>query len=541
MNETGLLKDQFDVAIVGYGPTGMALAYWLGSAGHNVVVLERWPDLYALPRAGHVDGEIMRLFQRMKMADEILSDSVVTTHTVIRDSDGEVMTTLPVSTCDQGWDAHYSLYQPNLERALDSRVRESGNVTVLQGWQVAGIERADDGRVTLTAHAGRADNGTWHPLGATRTVSAQWLIGADGANSVVADFVGGESEDLGYSARALVIFAERLDSSVGSTMPDNEVGMIPSRPYVAFRSSGKRFARWEFHVHDNEDTAEMVSADTAWKMIEPWGFTAENSRLVRHTVFEFRTLIGRSWRDGNVLLAGDAAHRMPPFQGQGMCSGQRDAAALAWRLDLVLRGVADDSILDSYTDERRPHVRELTVNAAERGRRFWLTNPEKARRRDEQMRQNFQSDNFRVSYGPVPALTDGVLMRDNGNVLAPAGALSPQFRVGYDDRELLHDDLVSAGWALIVSDPSLLDTLAPASRDLLEALDVYTWASGGDRSAGRPVDTQGGYTRWLNEIGCRAVLVRPDSYVFGGATDPAGLEQLLAALHQQLHLKEALV
>lgn len=537
MTEQQTTAGIFDVAVIGYGPTGLALALWLGQAGHRVAVVERWPELYTLPRAGHVDGEVMRLFQRMGIAEELAQDSSVTRGTVIRDSDDQVLATVPEEQSDQGWHAHYSLYQPNLELAMDARVRHTGTVTVLQGWQAEQISRQADGTLSIALAHGAAQQGNWIPDGEHTTVATRWLVGADGANSLVADFIGTTTEDLGYQARALVIFAERMDPAVGADMPDSEVGMNPRRPYVAFRESGKRLARWEFMVHDDETNQEVSAPATAWRLIAPWGFTPENSRLVRQSVYEFRTLIATTWRKGNVLLAGDAAHRMPPFQGQGMCSGQRDALALAWRLDLVLRDVADPALLDSYPQERRPHVAHLTRNAAERGRQFWLVDPDDARRRDSRLRAGLAGDNFNKGYGTVPVLDGGLVLKDAaGQSISPAGQLSPQFEVASGGCRRLLDDIVGERWLLLARDSAELPSLDPHAQAVFEQLGAYTWAVD-EQSSDHPRDVDGRYAAWLENLGMRFLLIRPDCYIFGGAHDIAETHRLAVALGNQLHLK----
>ena len=536
MSQASSTVDAFDVAIVGYGPTGLALACLLGSAGHRVVVVERWPELYTLPRAAHVDGEVMRLFQRMGVAEEIAEDSSITRHTRLLDCDGIEIATTPAEDCHQGWAAHYSLFQPNLERTLHARVLATGHVTVKQGWQAETVDRRPDGTIQVRIASGEGDNGNWRPTGSEKVIAAKWLIGADGANSLVQRVLESTVEDLGYQSRALVIFAERLDPSVGADMADSTAGMVLPRPYVAMRESGKRFARWEFYVREDEPTAEMAQASKAWELIGPWGFTPENARLVRHSVFEFRTLLVDAWRKGAIMLAGDAAHRMPPFQGQGMCGGLRDAAALAWRLDLVLRGVADDGVLDSYTDERRPHVRELTKNAAERGKAFWLTDPEAARARDARMREGLVTENLSRSYGSVPPLTEGVLMRTSGALSGPAGQISAQFLIERQGRRSRLDDHVGFNWHLLTIDPSLLNSLSPEGHHLLRLLGARTIVLGGRENPQEFVDIDGDYARWMKSLDCSAMLIRPDSYIFGAAADGRGLERLFASLRDQLHL-----
>lgn len=537
MNTNDSCNDVFDVAIVGYGPTGLALAYWLGKAGHKTVVIERWPDLYMLPRAGHVDGEVMRLFQKMGVAETIARDSAVMKTAIIKGMDGKEIARAIAEESDQGWKSRYSLYQPNLERELDAIVRDTGGVTILQGWLAERIERCGEDKVSIHIASGSGNDGTWTPTGRRREVAARWLIGADGANSVVRKFLQSTVLDLGYQARALVIFVERLDPKVGETMPDTEIAMVLPRPYVAFRESGKRFARWEFSVNDGESSAEMSTASKAWELIGRWGFTPDNARLIRHSVFDFRTQVVENWREGNILLAGDAAHVMPPFQGQGMCSGQRDAAALTWRLDLVMRGIADAALLDSYTDERKPHVLELTKNSSERGQAFWMTDPDKARERDARMKEGQVSDNLKKRSGLIPPLVDGFLMRGKDGVVSPAGRLSAQFPVRHSGREALLDEFVGANWLLLSADRSLLKSLSTEERELLKRLDARTFLLGRGDTHDEFEDIDGKYARWLSGIGWQLVLIRPDSYIFGGASEANGVHALFESFRAQLHLK----
>ena len=395
---------------------------------------------------------------------------------------------------------------------------------------------SEDGGVRISIASGEAHDGQWTRTDRQEMVRARWLVGADGANSVVQRFIHGTFRDFGYKARDLVIFADRLDPSVGAAMPDSEVAMVLPRPYVAWRESGKRYARWEFSVHDDESTLDMSAAEAAWELIAPWGFTPDNARLVRHSVFEFETVLAEQWRRGNVLLAGDAAHRMPPFQGQGMCSGQRDAAALAWRLDLVLRAVADPALLDSYAPERKPQVAELITQAAERGTIFWATDPKVARERDIRMRRGFASENLTNGYGTVPPLVDGFLMKGPEGVVAPAGQLSAQFPVNRSGHVALLDDHLRAGWQLITVDQSLLSALRPEDHQVLKHLGAVEVLLGGDPNSAFE-DLDGSYAQWLAGLGRQLLLIRPDCYIFGGADDPDSVRLLFDSLIEQLHLR----
>lgn len=220
-----------------------------------------------------------------------------------------------------------------------------------------------------------------------------------------------------------------------------------------------------------------------------------------------------------------------------MCSGFRDGAALAWRLDLVLRGFSAPAIVDSYMKERRPHVRQLTLNAAERGQQFWLTDPDKARLRDARLRELAVSENLKKGYGAMPSLSDGLLMKGEEGPVAPAGRLSPQFKVQHGGQESLLDDHTGAQWTLLSIDPKLVEALRPDEQKLLQRLNAHTVVLGHGEAGYAFHDVEGSYFRWMKGFGCRLLLVRPDCYIFGGASDVADTHALFASLRDQLHLK----
>jgi 2-polyprenyl-6-methoxyphenol hydroxylase-like FAD-dependent oxidoreductase len=409
----------YDAVIVGYGPTGQALAAMLGHRGYRVAAAERWPTLYPYPRAGHVDDEILRIFQSLGIAQEIHESSSRYRTFQYISRRGEVLRTIPCEAGQLGWHSHYSLYQPYMEHLLDSAVRRSPQVEVYQGWQAEAVGQGN-GAVSVTIRRGDVQAGSWTPTAETRELEARYLIGADGANSVVRRDCGVTMVDLGFEADWLVVFAERLDPSVGAEMPDGAQLVDPARPTTLFRQSGKRFARWEFMLMPGESREEMSAAQVCWRLIERWGFTPANSRLVRHSVFTFRSAVAENWRAGAVLLAGDVAHLMPPFMGQGMCSGFRDALNLAWKLDLILRGDADPDLLDSYMVERRPHVEAAIAGSVAVGQLISVTDESEAEPRDALLRAGGGLPVWRM-----PGLDSGILHRlPEGQVAPPAGLLS---------------------------------------------------------------------------------------------------------------------
>lgn len=526
---------QTDVVVVGLGPVGQALTALLGREGHTVVAVERWPDVFPLPRAGHVDDEVMRIFQALSIAEEIDEDSTKVSGYEFRDRTGEVIAHMDWGHPGiSGWYSDYSLYQPQLERLLQAQARRHQSVEMMRGWQVEGIQQ-DAERVVVTVRRGNAEDGVFARTDELRELSARFVVGCDGANSIVRSICAIGFEDLGFEAEWLVIFAEPLDPRLQRRMPDVAQILDPQRPTTAFRASGKRFCRWEFMLMPGETPESMSSPAAAWHLIADWGFTPENSRLVRHTVFRFQSKVADRWREGRALLAGDAAHLMPPFLGQGMCSGLRDAKTLAWKLDLVLRGVAPDEILDSYEQERAGHARAVVEASLKVGQLICTTDPEAARVRDASLRSGEISPP-----GALPGIEGGVLARDGaGGAIPPAGRLSMQPTVTRDGRPVRMDELTGDGWVIVAVDFDPRDLLAPPALEVVDRLGMACVHIGHrEADADALIDESGAYVAWLQELGVRGLVIRPDFYVFAGFNSGGELALALTDLASQLHLSD---
>ena len=402
-----------DVAIVGYGPVGQALAALLGRAGHRVVVFERFKEIYRLPRAVHLDHEVMRLLQALGLAEALAEEMMPVHEYHWFGADGESLLRFEVpSPARSGWEPHYMFFQPELEAALDRR----GCAGRRCGGTGMGGRRARRLRGRRRAHAptrcpGRA--GGLALTGETRTVRARWVIGADGANSFVRNASRISRRDLGFQERWLVVDVEPRDMDAFAHLPVACQWCDPTRPTTQMRS-GHRHRRWEFMLLPDEEPSDFEDPERVWSLLEPW-YRPEDGALTRSAVYEFRSMLANQMRRGHVLLVGDAAHLTPPFLGQGLCSGLRDAANVAWKLDLVLRGLAGEPLLDTVDAERRPQNEAVIRLAIELGKVLCQLDPQAAAERDAMLR----------SAGPPPPLeiaplTAGLLHSRGGRIRWPA-------------------------------------------------------------------------------------------------------------------------
>lgn len=504
-----------DVAIVGWGPVGQTLAILLAQRGWRVGVYEKQPQAYPLPRAVHFDHEVGRILQACGVADQLRSRTEPTDLYEWRNAAGATLLRFESGPAGlSGWPDGNMFAQPELEAILDARARRLPTVVIARGAEVVDLADGPDG-VRLTC--AETD-------GTRREVAARVAVGCDGANSFVRTRLGATVTDLGFFFDWLIV--DVLPHAPTAWRPINIQVCDPARP-TTLVSGGLGRRRWEFMALPGESLDELNREATAWRLLAPWNVTPENARLERHTVYRFQARWVDEWRKGNVLLAGDAAHQMPPFAGQGMCSGLRDAANLAWKLDAVLAERAPSTLLDTYPTERIPHVRAVIDFSMALGRVICIADPAEAAGRDAMMTAALASGQ-QATPPPSPTIGPGVLRAGDPH----AGKLFPQGRVRTTDgREGWFDDVVSGGWVLIARDGDPFATLDRDAARWLRELGVVGAHVGDDAPL---VDVDGTYARWFEGIGAAVALQRPDFYVFGAEARSADTPRLVDALRRSL-------
>jgi len=501
-----------DVVVVGYGPVGNALAILLAQRGHSVTVLERWPAPYALPRAVHFDHEVGRILQMCGIGPALASVTEPAEIYEWRNAAGATLFRFGrVGAGASGWPESSMFNQPALEALLDERAGELPGIDLRRGVAVTELHQTDHGVTVIGADE----------TGAPVEVRCRYAVGCDGANSTVRGLLGVPVEDLGFFYDWLIVDVVLAEPRVFD--PINLQICDPARPTTAV-SGGPGRRRWEFMSLPDEQIGDLNDERVAWDLLEPWDVRPDNATLERHAVYTFGARYAEQWRVGRVLLAGDAAHQMPPFAGQGMCTGIRDAANLAWKLDLVLDGHAGDSVLDSYTEERMPHARGVIEFSMELGKVICVPDPAEAAARDEAMSGAVTGEVAEIP--PLPPLAGGVF--DHGT--AVAGHVFPQGSVARGGIEGLLDDVVGAGWRLVTVDATPIE-LDPALEAWFAGIGGEVLPIGPD---GDVDDTAGTYTRWFDDHGVTWALQRPDFGVYGTATSAREAVGLLAHLREQL-------
>jgi len=518
------MSSEFDVAIVGYGPVGQLLALKLGRAGHRVAVVERWPALFHRPRAVHYDHEIGRVFQGAGVGEAMHAISDGAGEAKYFGVKRQLLARFAMSGGNQsGWRFANGFAQPDLETVLDTAVRALPNVEVMRRWEATEI-RQDSTGVDLTVHSGALSAGQWLRDGGVKTLRAKFVVGADGANSFVRQNLNTEFTDLGFAFDWLVVNI-KWKQGHERELPIEQI-CDPRRPTTVVPGGpGRR--RWEFMLVPGDDPAAMTKPETTWALLAPWDITPDNAILERHAVYTFRAAWAENWRNGRVLVAGDAAHLMPPFLGQGMCSGMRDVATLSWELEMVLAGKQPVSFLDNYTSERLAHVQTIIHGSVAQGKIICISDPAAAAERDARMLAAQSDPKAAPSMGPRPRLGNGILLQGNPH----AGLLGYQGVVEFRGKKGLFDDVVGRGFTLVGTsiDPHL--HLSDANRTFLEGLA----ATVAHVSADGPIrDVDNGYTAWFAQQGVGAVLARPDFYQFAATNDPNEIDTMVDALREKL-------
>lgn len=498
----------FDVAIIGCGPVGALAANLLGKAGLKTLVVEREADPFPLPRAVHVDHEMMRLFQWAGVIDQVFGD--------MRDTDGHLHVGADhgviryMGTVGRprpfGWSNDYFFFQPELEDHLRVALRSLSTVELRLGTALTGLHQdADSVRLSMSS------------AGNSGEVHARYVIACDGARSVVRKKLGIALDDLQFEEPWLVVDAE-VDGSVlfpdvtgvpaGANLQKLSVMICdPSRPTTIVPGRGNH-RRWEFMLLPGEDDQEMMRPENVAALVGPY-LEGVPHRIVRAATYRFHGLIAEKWQAGRVFLAGDAAHQTPPFFGQGMCHGFRDVANLAWKLDMVIGEEAPVDLLATYQAERDPHVRAVISAAVEAGRYICMLDPDQAAARDAEMRARAQSAEPSTAADLIASISTGIVLEGSPG----AGERFIQPRVADGGRDVLLDERTGSGWRLFVSG-DVSGLILP------ERIKLFNIAELNDRGA---------IASWLEERGVNAVLVRPDHYVFGTANQPASLIAELAA------------
>jgi 3-(3-hydroxy-phenyl)propionate hydroxylase len=499
--------DPLPVIIVGAGPVGLTAATLLGQYGVHCLVLDRWEGVYPQPRAVHLDDEIYRIVARVGIAEQFAAVSRPTRGLQLIDREHRVFAVLDRAG-DEGRHGHpraNMFDQPELEHLLRTNLKDQPTIGLRGNVDVTDIAQDDSaqdsqGRVRVDF--------TDRLTGQHETLVARYVLGCDGANSLVRSAIGSTMQDLGFEQRWLVI---DIATTADLDQWDGVHQVCDPHRAATFMRIGQTRYRWEFRLLPGETAADYATIGDLLPLIDPWvkGTPSDRLELVRVAEYTFRAQLADRWREGNVFLLGDAAHLTPPFVGQGMGAGLRDAMNLSWKIAGVLARDLPEPVLDTYQVERKPHARAMIRLAKLVG-----VSMTQGGRTGDLLRQLI-APRLHLVPGLRHRLLDSETPRLSKSALTPGprarrsltGTLCPNALLAAGRRL---DEVTLGGFVLVSAEP-----LAPQQRARLEA----RGAQAVEVEAGSPLHA------WLSAGRATAALVRPDLTVARAGRDVAALCQ----------------
>jgi 3-(3-hydroxy-phenyl)propionate hydroxylase len=478
------------VVIIGAGPTGVTAATLLAQQGVDVLVLDRWADVYPQPRAVHLDDEIYRIVARLGMAEEFAKISRPALGLRLLDNSMKVLSefTRDTGLSRNGFPQANMFDQPEFETLLRTNLRRYPRAELRGHVEVTDVAESGAGRVRVT-FADRA-------AATEHVVEADYVLGCDGANSIARASIGSCMEDLGFEQRWLVVDVATTADLAQWEGVHQVCDQVRAGTYMRI---GETRYRWEFRLLDGECAVDFESLDALGPLLSPWveGVDRSKLKLLRVTEYTFRAQLADRWRRGRIFLLGDAAHLTPPFIGQGMGAGVRDAMNLSWKLAGVLDETLPPDVLDSYEQERKPHTRSMIQLALGVGRAMTAGGDvgNLLRRIVLPQLHRLPGLSAKVLDSRTPALRASAFIHKSHTPRQLAGTLCPNPLV--DGRARL-DATLGDGFALVT-------TIAPTPVEHVLAeqrgATVYLAAPGSELA------------QWLGRGRAAAAIVRPDRTV----------------------------
>ncbi|QUM71021.1 bifunctional 3-(3-hydroxy-phenyl)propionate/3-hydroxycinnamic acid hydroxylase [Sphingopyxis granuli] len=518
------LASAYDAVVIGAGPVGALAANLLGREGLSTLALDVASEPYNLPRAIVIDDVSLRLLQPLGVPDAIAGSIADYRASEYRDASGALLRRIvqPSAPYPLSWPPYVSFVQPHLEAALHEAMRSCSAIDLGLGLRAHLADVAKDG-IRLRVEDVAA--------GTSREISGKYLLGCDGAKSALRDRLGITLEDLQFDEPWLVVDVLLVDSA---SLPEiNIQNCDPARPSTYVRGPGK-LRRWEFMLLPGEDPAVMARDENVWRLLVGQ-LRPDQGRIWRAATYRFHALVANQWRKGDIFLLGDAAHQTPPFMGQGLNQGLRDAGNLCWKIAEVVQGRAANDLLDSYEIERRPMTRDVIETAKQLGRVICVLDEAAAAERNRRMKEEVRQGRGEVvRQDLIPStLSEGFLMRQADGTPAPgAGRVFPQPWVVSDGVRGRLDDRLAPGFVLITRPDWFPDATVQAKADKLNVRFATFGGGGAGVQAVREED--GLIARWMRDLRVDAVLVRPDHFVFGGASGAEPEAALVTALAEAL-------
>jgi 3-(3-hydroxy-phenyl)propionate hydroxylase len=507
----------YDIAIIGYGPAGVAAANLAGQLGLRTVVIERDADVFPRQRAISIDAESLRIIRNLGLYDQVTATMHCGTTVQFTGVNGKpFLSVLPIPTAHCGEPQANFFHQPWLEAALREGVPRFDHVSVKSGWEYRDLDQTDD---LVSVRVGNV--ATEEEL----IIRARYLLACDGGSSAVRKRLGVAFAGDSYSEQWMDVQARVKRPFQRS--PHFQFICLPDRPGVKCPCPGGYY-RWEWRINPGEDAEEMLRPERIWEILGQDGVGPDDIEIARTWNYTFHVRKCKQWRVGRVMMVGDAAHVMPPFAGQGCSGAFRDAANLLWKIEAVLRGRASEALLDSYQSEREPHHDAMSAAAVRIGRIVMPQNRIVARARDTALRlvRRLPGTEKALSEAilrPAPLVQGFLALPDKPTKSTAVGHLIKAVTVAEPGVRLMPiDEALGTGWAILNLDTHPVPEEIVAAWQRFEPRYLTVRPGTSVVEVGEIGDPTGQLWEWMTHHKCRAVIVRPDRYVY--ATAPTAAE-----------------
>lgn len=513
------------VVIVGAGPTGLTAANLLATYGLDIVVLDREPKPMNLPRAIVLDDEGARTLQVFGLDESYVAGTMKAIGSKYLDDAGNCIAETGAGPETYGFAKRQYIYQPELEHALGERLAQQAPGRVFFGSNVTDISVGDNEATVYVTDAN----------GAQYEIVADWVLACDGGRSPIR-----ERLEIGMSGNTYMqdwIVLDMVDDPDKSKFSKFYCSSIRPTVSVPAPNGGRRY---EFMLLPGENREEVLEDEFLSTLLKPFR-PYQVAHVLRKTVYTFHARIADRFRTDRILLLGDAAHLTPPFAGQGMNAGLRDAHNVAWKIAATVKGVADPKILDSYELERRKPAWDMVLVAVTMGSFVMPANSEQLLFRELLLAAldpypNVRDYLIQMKFKPKPRYETGLFLdlENPGFEASLVGEMIPQPRVPTQDGDVPLDRLLGAGFSLITQSTAAKNAAAHIGSELfglpithvhLENIAVTANNAGWMQTdpAARPLRTHRD----------QVMLIRPDRYCaasFEPAELAAGLERYKSLL-----------
>ena len=506
------IQTEYDVVVVGLGPAGTLISLLLNDSSIRILGIDKDREVYDLPRAVNIDDEGLRTMQRLNLEHIYLDNSTVIGGAYFVDDKLQKLSGIDMPKdflTGNGWFPGAMFHQPYTDVLLREELLKTDSTICLETELTEIIEENDYYTIKTKDLSTLKEN----------SVPTKYIIGADGASSKVRTILGLAQEDLDYDKNWLVVDVKLNQEN---NLPSYAAQICDPKRISTYIPAHLPYRRWEFILLEGETEEEMLKENKIQELISPW-VKSDEYQIIRAAVYRFHSLLTDKFRQGNCFLIGDAAHQNPPFMGQGMMSGYRDALNLSWKLTAVIHKQLPENILETYEKERKPHSRFVVDGSAAIGKLMSAYTDAVRRGNPSDVPQELLDRGY-GSYS-LPPLNDGILYKGKSDDKSMVGFHFPQplLMEGSKCKER-YDHFLGKGFCVVSKEGV---SISPDQKSFYEKIKTKFLVL---------EETMINKNPWIKEFMSKSeiYIIRPDRHIFGSTSDKITFSELTRDLKEKL-------